>query len=531
MLFFEQQYKVVKITRCGIMTSYTAFSELADMVADLSQSMPQEVRYQRLLKVFRKNFPCDAIALLQRERGMLIPRATLGLGSDTMGRRFVVQNHPRLAQILDSRRPVRFAANSELPDPYDGLIEKTQGELYVHDCMGATLYIDDIPWGVLTLDALDPSAFDDIDMNIFEAFLNVASATVRAADWIKRLEDRLERHRMISASQSVQSAPMEIIGESTEMQRLITEVKTVALSDLTVLILGETGVGKELIANSIHHHSNRASESMVYVNCAALPESLAESELFGHIKGAFSGAVENRTGKFELAHEGTLFLDEVGELPLAVQSKLLRALQSGEIQRVGSDSHHTVDVRLIAATNRDLKKEVVEGRFRSDLYHRLSVYPLVVPPLRDRPADILPLAGYFLERDHRRMGVRGVRLSNIAKNWLTKMAWPGNIRELEHTLSRAVIRALSEGQDLDNIIELDVSHLGADMAPAQLSGVSRNDNEYSLELPLKEVIDDHKRQVICTRLAKYKGNKAATARSLGIDRGNFARQLKRLNID
>lgn len=513
------------------MTSQAVFLDMAEIVADLSQSMPRETRYQRLLSTIRKNFPCDAVALLEREGSLLIPRAIQGLSPDTMGRRFVIQNHPRLAQILDSRKPVRFPANSELPDPYDGLIENSKDHLYVHDCMGATLYIDDLPWGVVTLDALNQGSFEKFDMDIFAAFLGVASATVRAASWIERLEKQLERRQKIAASQSTRSAPTEIIGESKEMDRLINEAKTVASSDLTVLILGETGVGKELVANYIHHHSSRASEPMIYVNCAALPESLAESELFGHIKGAFSGATDNRMGKFELANEGTLFLDEVGELPLAVQSKLLRALQNGEIQRIGSDKHLNVDVRLIAATNRDLKKEVAEGRFRPDLYHRLSVYPLVIPPLRERTDDILPLAGYFLERDHRRLGVRGVRLSNVAKRWLTKSTWPGNIRELEHTLSRAVIRALSEGQNANKIIEIDVSHLSLESLPLKSTGASKNQQESFLDIPINEAVDDYKRQIINDRLEKYKGNKAATARSLGIDRGNFVRQLKRLKIE
>lgn len=512
------------------MTSHPAFADLAEIVADLSQSMPRETRFQRLLEVLRRNFPCDAIALLEREGGQLIPRAAQGLSPDALGRRFVIQNHPRLAQILDSRKPVRFAAASQLPDPYDGLIDNTEGHLYVHDCMGAALYIDDTPWGVVTLDALDPHAFDHFDLDVFQAFLNVASATVRAASWIQRLEEQLERRQKILLSQSVHRATTDIIAESQEMTQLINETQTVAASDLTVLIMGETGVGKELIANYVHHHSTRASEPMVYVNCAALPESLAESELFGHVKGAFSGATENRTGKFELAHEGTLFLDEVGELPIIVQSKLLRALQNGEIQRVGSDRHHRVDVRLIAATNRDLKKEVAEERFRPDLYHRLSVYPLVVPPLRDRPADILALAGYFLERDHRRMGVRGVRLRHVAKRWLSGFSWPGNVRELEHTLSRAVIRALSEGQDPTQIIELDVSHFGAE---AVLDGSTLRPAkpvEPPVDVPLNEAVDDYKRRLILARLKHFEGNKSATARSFGIDRGNFVRQLQRLSI-
>ncbi|MFA7555840.1 MAG: nitric oxide reductase transcriptional regulator NorR [Spongiibacteraceae bacterium] len=504
---------------------------VAEIVADLSQSMSSDVRYKRLLEVFRRTFPCDAIALLEKEGELLIPRAAQGLSPDAMGRRFIIQNHPRLARILDSRKPIRFASDSELPDPYDGLVESTKNYLYVHDCMGATLYIEGAPWGIVTLDSFDPCAFDEIDPIIFEEFLAVAAASVRAASWIARLESQLGRHQQIVLSQSARSTPTELIGKSKAICQLKNEAKIVASSNLTVLILGETGVGKELIANLIHHHSDRAEEPMVYVNCAALPESLAESELFGHTKGAFSGAVEARTGKFELAHEGTLFMDEVGELPLNVQSKLLRALQGGEIQRVGSDKHHKVDVRIIAATNRDLKQEVAEGRFRPDLYHRLSVYPLVIPPLRDRPEDILPLAGYFLERDHRRIGVRGVRLNANAKSWLSTYPWQGNVRELEHTLSRGIIRALSEGQNPKKIIELDAIHLGIEPLPMTAPTPSEQETILPLDITLNNAIDDYKRKLIKARLEHFNGNKAAAARSLNIDRGNFVRQLKRLNIE
>lgn len=513
------------------MTIHRAFSNLASLVADLSQVMPRQQRFERLVEVFRHSFPCDAIALLEREGGLLIPRAVQGLSPDSLGRRFVIRDHPRLAQILDSRSPVRFAADSALPDPYDGLIDSGDEHLYVHDCMGASLYVDDQPWGVITLDALNANAFDDFNLEAFEAFVAVAAATVRAADWIQHLEEQLERRQKIELSQQPHGMPEELVGDSAAMAQLRREAETVAASDLTVLILGETGVGKELVARHIHRHSTRVDQPMVYVNCAALPESIAESELFGHVKGSFSGATDNRAGKFELAHEGTLFLDEVGELPLAIQAKLLRALQDGEIQRIGSDQHHRVDVRLIAATNRDLKTEVAEGRFRPDLYHRLSVYPLVVPPLRERGEDINLLAGFFLERDQRRLGLRGVRLSRRARQWLTAFDWPGNVRELEHALSRGIIRALSEGQPRDRVIELDSRHLGNESLPPSerpkvpplIPGLD--------SLPLREALDDFRRALIRQRLKDHGGSKAAAAQSLGVDRGNFSRLIKRLEID
>ncbi len=503
---------------------------LAAAVADLSKAMDRRERYARLLDAFRRSFSCDAIALLQRDGQQLIPRAVQGLSPDTLGRRFVIQDQPRLAQILHSAEPVRFPADSALPDPYDGLVEKAGDHLYVHDCMGAALYIEGQPWGAVTLDALTPGSFDVIDPEVFRAFVAVAAATARAADWIQRLEDQLERHHRIHLSSVQETTADELISGSPVMQQLQREVLTVAPSDLPVLILGETGVGKELVARLIHRHSARAQEPIVYVNCAALPEAIAESELFGHVRGAFSGATDDRVGKFELAHEGTLFLDEVGELPPAVQAKLLRALQNGEIQRIGSDAHHRVDVRVIAATNRDLKKEVAAGRFRTDLYHRLSVYPLQVPPLRERGMDVLMLAGYFIERNQRRLGLHGARLSRGVRQWLQQYAWPGNVRELEHMLSRAMIRALSDVSSRQRVIEITTQHLGTDPVAVPVPARPSARATGADLRPLSEIMEAHRREVIQARLQQHEGNAAATARSLGLDRGNFHRLLKKAGL-
>jgi len=202
----------------------------------------------------------------------------------------------------------------------------------------------------------------------------------------------------LNALEGVQLSRREMIGDSMPIRELKQEILTVANSQLAVLIHGETGVGKELVAQALHAMSSRASLPLVVINCAALPDQLIESELFGHVKGAFSGAERDRQGKFELADGGTLFLDEVGELSASAQAKLLRVLQSGQVQRVGSDREHRVDVRIVAASNRDLSAEVKEGRFRADLYHRLCAYPLHIPPLRERGDDVVLLAGYFWSR-------------------------------------------------------------------------------------------------------------------------------------
>jgi anaerobic nitric oxide reductase transcription regulator len=308
------------------------------------------------------------------------------------------------------------------------------------------------------------------------------------------------------------------------MQRLNREIDIVSKSDLTVLLLGETGVGKEVVARVIHARSLRAGQPLVYVNCAALPESLAESELFGHVRGAFSGANTDRAGKFELAGGGTLFLDEVGELPLSIQAKLLRAVQFGEIQRLGSDKSHRADVRIIAATNRHLAGEVKAGRFRADLYHRLSVYPLHVPPLRERIDDIAILADYFLAQARARLGLEQVGLAPATVELLNTYPWPGNVRELEHVILRAVLRAASiqgrsvtlEPGDLDITAEIE-NH--TDDTPARTA-----------ELPLAQAVDVFQRERILATLAEADQNWSESARRLGLDRGNLHRLARRLGI-
>lgn len=234
----------------------------------------------------------------------------------------------------------------------------------------------------------------------------------------------------------------EILGHSPVLRQLLDELAVLAQIELPVLLLGETGVGKKLFARRLHRQSRRSRRPLVQVNCAALPEALAESELFGHVKGAFSGASHDRAGRFDAANGGTLFLDEVGELPLSVQAKLLRTLQNGEIQRLGADRPLHVDVRIVAATNRDLAERVRDGLFRADLYHRLSVYPVAIPALRERGDDVLVLAEHFVERSRAALGMRELCLSPTARQALQSYAWPGNVRELEHVISRAALKLL-----------------------------------------------------------------------------------------
>jgi formate hydrogenlyase transcriptional activator len=271
-----------------------------------------------------------------------------------------------------------------------------------------------------------------------------AIANARAFEEIERLRARFELENVYLRDEVKAAYSFgEIVGESAALGAVLEQVELVAPTEANVLILGESGVGKELIARACHERSRRRDGPLIKVNCASVPRDLFESEFFGHVKGAFTGAVRDRVGRFELAGGGTLFLDEIAEIPLDQQGKLLRVIQERSFERVGEERSRSADVRVVAATNRDLKAEVEAGRFRNDLYHRLGVFPVVVPPLRDRPEDVPLLAAHFVRQSSRRLGVPEPLLNERDVERLTGYSWPGNIRELQNVIERAVITARS----------------------------------------------------------------------------------------
>ena len=257
---------------------------------------------------------------------------------------------------------------------------------------------------------------------------------------VSELKERLEAENVVLQQEIRHHRGFdEIVGTSPALARVLAQVEQVAPTDAAVLLLGETGTGKELVARAIHDRSRRRDRPLVTVNCAALPATLVESELFGYEKGAFTGALQRTIGRFEVAHGGTLFLDEIGELPLDVQAKLLRVLQTGQFERLGAPRTHKADVRLVAATNRDLEREVREGRFRKDLYYRLSVFPIVLPPLRERREDVPLLVWHFIERRQAELGRSVKRVPERLMRAFSAHDWPGNVRELENVIERALI--------------------------------------------------------------------------------------------
>lgn len=297
--------------------------------------------------------------------------------------------------------------------------------------------------GVLGLGSLKENAFSNDDLSFLSQVANqIALAVENALAYgeISQLKDRLARENVYLESEIRSELHFdEIVGDSKALQRVLADVKTVAPTDSTVLIYGETGTGKELIARAVHNLSSRKSGAFVKLNCAAIPTGLLESELFGHEKGAFTGAISQRIGRFELAHRGTIFLDEIGEVPLVLQPKLLRVLQEREFERLGSSRTTRTDARLIAATNRDLKAMVNEQKFRSDLFYRLNVFPIRVPALRDRKEDIPLLVRHFVQEFSRRNNRAIDTVPSGAMEALIRYPWPGNIRELQNVIERAVI--------------------------------------------------------------------------------------------
>jgi DNA-binding NtrC family response regulator len=370
----------------------------------------------------------------------------------------------------------------------------------------------DLPALVITAHGTSNNAIDAIQLGAYDFVtkpfdLDDVIVTIRRALEHSSLQKEVKQLRRQVGDTSPRAG--EIIGTSPLMLNVFKEIGRVAQTNSTVLITGESGTGKELVAKAIHAHSERRNAAFVVVNCAALPENLIESELFGYEKGAFTGALNRKAGKFESAQGGTIFLDEVGELPLETQPKLLRVLQEHTFERLGGTQSVDADFRVIAATNLDLEEEVAAGHFRSDLYFRLSVVPIQLPSLRERRSDILPLAEHFLQSYSKKHGLRATGFAEDAILKLQRYAFPGNVRELEHIVERAVVRAGGRALTCDLIVvdELATTDVAAG-----------SELEKLLELPYRESIQAWERLLIERALKAAGGNKAEAARALGVHR-------------
>ena len=373
-----------------------------------------------------------------------------------------------------------------------------------------------IPVIVLTGHGSIDAAVDAMRNGAYD-FLTKPLNLDRLSMLVKRALERRElslQHTQLKAEVSSAHTLDNMIGKSAEMQKVFTLIKKVAPTKASVLITGESGVGKELVADAIHNLSPRSAHEMIKVHCAALSETLLESELFGHEKGAYTGAEKMQKGRFELAHESTIFLDEIGEVNASVQVKLLRVLQDHKIIRVGGEKTIDIDVRVIAATNRDMEKEVKEGRFREDLYYRLNVVHIAVPPLRERRDDIPLLLNAFLKEYAKENGKNVTGIDNRARALLYKYDWPGNIRELRNCIESAVV--MCGGNEITP----------EDLPPTVSASIAAP----SITIPIGTTLDDAEKAIICENLAANKGNKSKTADILGIGRKTLHRKLQEYGV-
>jgi formate hydrogenlyase transcriptional activator len=384
--------------------------------------------------------------------------------------------------------------------------------------------------GTFTVWSETKHRYSEADAELLQEVANqvaLAIANMKSYEEIAALKARLENENVYLQEEiRTEHNFEEIVGNSPALLDLLRRVNQVAPTDTTVLIHGETGTGKELIARAIHNRSSRKDRPLVKVNCSAISAGLVESELFGHVKGAFTGAFERRIGRFELADGGTLFLDEVGELPLETQVKLLRVLQEREFEPVGSNRSVQVDVRIIAATNRNLEDSISAGKFRSDLYYRLNVFPLEVPPLRERRSDIPQLAMFFLSRCARNIGKRMEGISAATTESLINYSWPGNIRELQNVIERALI--LSHGSILE--LENDLTNVSAAQGDKALGAAATLPTGPTTTL---KTLEDVERAHICAVLQESRGvieGANGAAKTLGMHPNTLRHRMEKLGI-
>lgn len=413
------------------------------------------------LEALGRVVPYDLATVMQLDGDELAVRVARGRldGPEVQRHRLRLRDFPALRRVLEEGHARAFTEDEHTDgdgDPFDGVLDLPHG----HFCMVAPLQSEQRPLGLITLDRASCGVFPPEVVALVEMVARLLGVAIRYGEQSARLEriraQLVEQNRLLTeqVGGTDECCRMLEASRSAIMRHVVQLARQVAPTDAPILITGETGTGKDVLATAIHSWSDRADRPMVRVNCAALPSTLIESELFGHVRGAFSGATSARMGRFQAAHGGTLFLDEVGEIPPEVQAKLLRVLQEGTFEPVGSDRTVKVDVRIVAATNRDLQAAIQGGSFREDLYYRLAVFPLALPPLRARRDDIPIIARSFLERHARRTGRGPWYLPDEVLDELARREWPGNVRELVNTLERATILAPGSRLSLDPVVPI-----------------------------------------------------------------------------
>jgi Nif-specific regulatory protein len=458
------------------------------------------------------------LALINRQTGEISIDAAHGLSESQKERGRYRVGEGVTGKVIQTGRPMVVPRVSEDPlflnrtGARDGLKKKDVAFICVPIKIGSEVM------GALSADHVLPKEVSlEEDVRLLTIIGSMIAQAVRLRQSAQEERQKLmDENRRLTDQLKEKFRPANIIGNSKQMQDVYDQVAQVCKSNTTVLIRGESGTGKELVAHAIHFNSPRSGKPFIRVNCAALPETLVESELFGHEKGAFTGALATRQGRFELANTGTIFLDEIGDFSPATQVKLLRVLQEREFERVGGSQSIKVDVRVIAATNRDLEQMISEGKFRQDLYYRLNVFSIHIPALRERKADILLLSDYFVEKYARQHHKSVKRISTPAIDMLMAYHWPGNVRELENCIERAVL--VSEDEVIHGF------HLPPSLQTAEASGTVTVG-------PLQATLDNVEREMIIESLKSGRGNMAKAARALGMTERLIGLRVKKHGID
>lgn len=504
-----------------------------NLILAVSRQMTRVLNLDQLLDVVM-----DSVMQLTRaERGFLMLYDSDGIlkfrvirnpqGQVWEGTDYQV-SHTITARVLESGQPLWVkdaSAESQLSR------SASIAELKIRSCMCVPLWTSQSAerriFGLIYVDSQQiHESFSAADLELLSALAAQAAIAIENAqlvESIRRLEEekRLKLEEENRSLQQIIESKSELLGQSRPMEQVFSMIRRVAGSEVSVLLLGESGTGKTLVARTIHELSLRQDRPFIVIDCGAIPENLLESELFGYEKGAFTGAYGRKLGKFELANGGTVFLEEIGELPASLQIKLLRVLQQGELEHIGGRETIKVDVRVVAATNRDLEQDVKSGRFRQDLYYRLNIITIHLPPLRDRQGDVLMLAGVFLERYASKHRKRISSFSAQAKAALQAYAWPGNVRELEHKVERAVIMCDGERLEAEHL-ELEAPPQAAlpEGQPPQPAGAAK----------LKQARQQLEEHLLRQALSRCQGDISATARELGIPRQQVYRLLSRYRI-
>ncbi len=455
------------------------------------------------------------LTLLNRQTGDILIEEAHGLSEQQASRGRYKLGEGVTGQVILNGKPMIIPKTSESPEFLDRTM---RGKRHDTSFVCVPIKVGQEVVGALSIDRLyDEDANLDDDVRILTIIASMIAQAVKLRRAAQEEQDRLaaENERLREELKD-RFRPSNIVGNSHEMQIVYDQIAQVSRTPATVLIHGETGTGKELVAHAIHYNSDRADKPFIKAHCAALPETIIESELFGHEKGAFTGATGERKGRFELAHGGTLFLDEIGDIPPSIQIKLLRVIQEREFERIGGTKTIQVNVRVITATNKDLLALVNEGAFREDLYYRLHVFPIYVPPLRKRKADIVLLADHFLNKYANASGRQIRRLSSAVIDMLMSYHWPGNVRELENVIERSVL--VAEGD------VIHPHHLPPTLQTAEASGTQAKGT-------LKGLVDLYERDIINDALKSSRGNIASAARALGATQRILGYKIKKHGIE